>query len=399
MVNKKAMTRAKEPIKIWAKPLKNGNKALYLRRYIAHTQSKGYVYEKLDGLFLIDDKKGKDKSAKERNNQALQVASLMKCERIKEYMNEKVGIKKKAVRDMPLKDWMQTYAERKSAQGQSGSNAATIHNTMLHLIIYKGETVKMSQLDKTFCEGFVTYLANAMTIGFEIPKRGQHHQKKLAKGTARLYFNSFVTALNEAVREGIISENPNRLLKKEEKKLVCMNDSNRPHLNIEEIKTLIRTPCKNAAVKKAFLFACFCGLRVSDVKTLKWSDIRKETDGICISKKMIKTKQVVTIPLSENALAWMPSKGNAKLDDLVFCLPSYFTINYQIKQWAKEAGLEKNITFHVARHTFATALLTMGADLYTTSKLLGHQNIKTTQVYAEVVNKKKVETVNLLDKI
>lgn len=359
MVNKKTMTRAKEPIKIWAKPLKNGNKALYLRRYIAHTQSKGYVYEKLDGLFLIDDKKGKDKSAKERNNQALQVASLMKCERIKEYMNEKVGIKKKAVRDMPLKDWMQTYAERKSAQGQSGSNAATIHNTMLHLIIYKGETVKMSQLDKTFCEGFVTYLANAMTIGFEIPKRGQHHQKKL----------------------------------------VCKNDSNRPHLNIEEIKTLIRTPCKNAAVKKAFLFACFCGLRVSDVKTLKWSDIRKETDGICISKKMIKTKQVVTIPLSENALAWMPSKGNAKLDDLVFCLPSYFTINYQIKQWAKEAGLEKNITFHVARHTFATALLTMGADLYTTSKLLGHQNIKTTQVYAEVVNKKKVETVNLLDKI
>lgn len=156
--------------------------------------------------------------------------------------------------------------------------------------------------------------------------------------------------MNEAVREGIISENPNRLLKKEEKKLVCKNDSNRPHLNFEEIKTLIRTPCKNAAVKKAFLFACFCGLRVSDIKTLKWSDIRKETDGICISKKMIKTKQVVTIPLSENALAWMPSKGNAKLDDLVFCLPSYFTINYQIKQWAKEAGLEKNITFHCLSH-------------------------------------------------
>ena len=393
------MEKVKEPIKIWAKPLRNGNKALYLRRYIAGSHSKGYVYEKLDGLFLIDDKKGKDKIAKERNNNALQIATLIKCERIKEYMNGMVGIKKKTLRDMALKDWMLTYAERKKAQGQSGSNAATIRNTMLHLIIYKGETVKMSQLDKTFCEGFVTYLANAMTIGFEIPKRGQHHQKKLAKGTARLYFNSFVTALNEAVREGIISENPNRLLKKEEKKLVCKNDSNRPHLNIEEIKTLIRTPCKNAAVKKAFLFACFCGLRVSDVKTLKWSDIRKETDGICISKKMIKTKQVVTIPLSENALAWMPNKGNAKLDDLVFCLPSYFTINYQIKQWAKEAGLEKNITFHVARHTFATTLLTMGADLYTTSKLLGHQNIKTTQVYAEVVNKKKVETVNLLDKI
>lgn len=172
------MEKVKEPIKIWAKPLRNGNKALYLRRYIAGSHSKGYVYEKLDGLFLIDDKKGKDKNAKERNNNALQIAAIIKCERIKEYMNGMVGIKKKALRDMALKDWMLTYAERKKAQGQSGSNAATIRNTMLHLIIYKGESVRMSQLDKAYCEGFVIYLANAMTIGFDKPKRGQHHQKK-----------------------------------------------------------------------------------------------------------------------------------------------------------------------------------------------------------------------------
>ena len=162
---------------------------------------------------------------------------------------------------------------------------------------------------------------------------------------------------------------------------------------------MINTPCKNTSVKEAFLFACFCGLRISDIKTLKWSDVKQETDGICICKKMIKTKQIVMVPLSENALVWMPNKGIAKMEDFVFCLPSYFTINSQVKQWAKSAGLEKKITFHTSRHTFATTLLTMGADLYTTSKLLGHQNIKTTQVYAEIVNKKKIETVNLLDKI
>lgn len=133
--------------------------------------------------------------------------------------------------------------------------------------------------------------------------------------------------------------------------------------------------------------------------TLKWSDVKKETEGICISKKMIKTKQVVTVPLSGSALAWMPSKGNAKPEDFVFKLPSYISVNCQIKQWAKTAGLEKKTTFHTARHTFATTLLTMGADLYTTSKLLGHQNIKTTQVYAEIVNKKKIETIHLLDRI
>ena len=188
-------------------------------------------------------------------------------------------------------------------------------------------------------------------------------------------------------------------MKKEEKKLICKSDNSRTHLSIEEIKTLINTPCKNTSVKEAFLFACFCGLRISDIKTLKWSDVKQETDGICICKKMIKTKQIVMVPLSENALVWMPNKGIAKMEDFVFCLPSYFTINSQVKQWAKNAGLEKKITFHCSRHTFATTLLTMGADLYTTSKLLGHQNIKTTQVYAEIVNKKKIETVNLLDKI
>ena len=115
-----------------------------------------------------------------------------------------------------------------------------------------------------------------MTIGFDKPKRGQHHQKKLAQGTARLYFNTFVTALNEAVREGIIAENPTRLLKKEEKKIICKNNSSRTHLSVEEVKTLINTPCKNTSVKEAFLFACFCGLRIEKPRKMKAASIVNE---------------------------------------------------------------------------------------------------------------------------
>lgn len=96
----------------------------------------GYVYEKLDGLFLIDDKKGKNKIAKERNNNALQIAALIKCERIKEYMNGMVGIKKKALRDMALKDWMLTYAERKKRKGKVEAmllQSATLCYTLLYI--------------------------------------------------------------------------------------------------------------------------------------------------------------------------------------------------------------------------------------------------------------------------
>jgi integrase len=354
----------------------------------------------LKGLLLVDDKRGSDKEAKAKNEATLRTAMLIRCERIREWSMSHGNYQREMVtKDMLLKDWMLLYADQKRQQGQSGSHAANIQHTLLHLIRYKGENIRMAQLDKVYCEGLVQYLAHAKTIGTDVPKRGEHHEKDLAKGTARLYYNTFVTALNEAVREGIIPENPTKLLKKEEKKLIGQGESRRCYLSIEEIRLLMATPCKDETVKQAFLFACFCGLRISDVRTLRWADIGKGTEGYYISKLMVKTRHVVTVPLSENALSWMPARGQARADDKVFELPSFFSVNYRLKQWAREAGIDKPVTFHVSRHTFATTLLTMGVDLYTTSKLLGHQNIITTQVYAEIVNRKKVEAVNLLDQI
>lgn len=400
MAKKRTKTKAKEPIKIWVKPLKSGNKAIYLRTYQAGSKGRGYTYERLKGLVLVDDKRGSDKEAKAKNEATLRTAMLIRCERIKEWSMSHGNYQREMVtKDMLLKDWMLLYADQKRQQGQSGSHAANIQHALLHLIRYKGENIRMAQLDKVYCEGLVQYLAHAKTIGTDVPKRGEHHEKNLAKGTARLYYNTFVTALNEAVREGIIPENPTILLKKEEKKLIGQGESRRCYLSIEEIRLLMATPCKDETVKQAFLFACFCGLRISDVRTLRWADIGKGTEGYYISKLMVKTRHVVTVPLSENALSWMPARGQARADNKVFELPSFFSVNYRLKQWAREAGIDKSVTFHVSRHTFATTLLTMGVDLYTTSKLLGHQNIITTQVYAEIVNRKKVEAVNLLDQI
>ena len=372
MAKKRTKTKAKEPIKIWVKPLKNGNKAIYLRTYQAGSKGRGYTYERLKGLLLVDDKRGSDKEAKAKNEATLRTAMLIRCERIREWSMSHGNYQREMVtKDMLLKDWMLLYADQKRQQGQSGSHAVNIQHALLHLIRYKGENIRMAQLDKVYCEGLVQYLAHAKTIGTDVPKRGEHHEKDLAKGTARLYYNTFVTALNEAVREGIIPENPTKLLKKEEKKLIGQGESRRCYLSIEEIRLLMATPCKDETVKQAFLFACFCGLRISDVRTLRWADIGKGTEGYYISKLMVKTRHVVTVPLSENALSWMPARGQAR---------------------AREAGIDKPVTFHVSRHTFATTLFTMGVDLYTTSKLLGHQNIITTQVYAEIVNRASANT-------
>lgn len=398
MGRRKTIVKAKEPIRLRFKKLKNGNKSIYLMAYDA---SKGvnncYSYEHL-GLYLVPEV---DEAARILNKNTMNAANAIKAQRLIDYANGKAGIKKPDKgKKILLMDWMKLYAAKKEKLGQSKSNAVTIKNVMLHLVKYKGDKITMDRVDKAFCEGFVLYLVNGKTIGTRKPKKsGEHKEKPIANSTARLYFNTFVTALNEAVRDGIIGRNPANQLKKEEKKPLNRSGNDRGYLEIDEVKKLMNTPCNDEQIKMAFLFACFCGLRLSDIKDLKWKDIKSGEDGTVVSKIQVKTQQSIIVPLSANALEWLPDRGEAKGEDLVFTLPSHFSINRSVKKWARDAEIEKNVTFHLSRHTFATTLLTLGADIYTTSKLMGHKNLRTTQIYAEVVNKKKVEAVNLMDKV
>lgn len=398
MGRRKTIVKAKEPIRLRFKKLKNGNKSIYLMAYDA---SKGvnncYSYEHL-GLYLVPEV---DEAARILNKNTMNAANAIKAQRLIDYANGKAGIKKPDKgKKILLIDWMKLYAAKKEQLGQSKSNAVTIKNVMLHLVKYKGDKITMDRVDKTFCEGFVLYLVNGKTIGTRNPeKSGEHKEKPIANSTARLYFNTFVTALNEAVRDGIIGRNPANQLKKEEKKPLNRSGNDRGYLEIDEVKKLMNTPCNDEQTKMAFLFACFCGLRLSDIKDLKWKDIKSGEDGTVVSKIQVKTQQSIIVPLSANALEWLPDRGDSKGEDFVFTLPSHFSINRSVKKWARDAEIEKNVTFHLSRHTFATTLLTLGADIYTTSKLMGHKNLRTTQIYAEVVNKKKVEAVNLMDKV
>ena len=330
-------------------------------------------------------------------------AEKLRTQREEEILNNSLGditAKSERYKDMPLLDYMDQFMAWKKAKGQSKSIAITINNLILHLQAFRGEEVTMEEVDKKFCNDFIDYLANAKAFGRNKVNRETHERKPLAKSTAKLYYDTFVCALNKAAREGIIVNNPANLIDREDKNPIKPKGNERDYLTADEVKKLIKTPYCNQEVKTSFLFGCFCGLRISDVRALKWSNVHQDGKRKFISITMKKTGQTIIVPLSKNALKWMPERGDSKDSDLVFPkLPHNNTINFDLKGWMKRAGIEKRVCFHVSRHTFATLTLESGADIAEVSSLLGHKNIRTTQIYAKVVDRKKIEAMNKLDKM
>ena len=219
--------------------------------------------------------------------------------------------------------------------------------------------------------------------------------KPVSKFTAQNYYRVLNGALNAAVRADVIRLNPFTKIGNSDK--IHRPESKREYMTIEELRALIATPMKSEAVKQAYLFSCFCGLRISDIIGLKWGNVYVDNGQYRLEVVMQKTKEPIYLPLSPEALRWMPERGEKSAEDAVFDLPSTTYINILLKPWARAAGIDKRFSFHTARHTFATMMLTLGADLYTTSKLLGHTDVKMTQVYAKIINRKKDEAVNLVN--
>ena len=160
---------------------------------------------------------------------------------------------------------------------------------------------------------------------------------------------------------------------------------------------MVHTPFYNILLRKAFLFSCFCGLRHCDIIALRWEDIRYDENGnALLSIIQKKTKEAISLPLCSEAIKHLPDRGNAPETEKVFAgLVSLGRSNVILHKWVEQAGISKHVTFHTARHTHATMMLTLGVDLYTVSKLLGHTNIQTTQIYAKLVDESKKKAIDL----
>jgi integrase len=184
----------------------------------------------------------------------------------------------------------------------------------------------------------------------------------------------------------MIRENINDFLDR-----IDYSDVKKDYLTKEELGKLVVTPCEIPVLKAASLFSCLTGLRISDILKLDWKEIVPASDGgYCLRLRTEKTETETTLPISNEALELCGKRGTGK----VFRKLERSMVQHPLKKWIKQAGIEKHITFHCFRHTFATLRIAMGTDIFTVSKMLTHKNVSTTQIYAELVNEKKRESAN-----
>lgn len=294
---------------------------------------------------------------------------------------------KAAIRSkMLLVDWLRHYSQNKKETGRSDSFGKNIDKTIIRLVQYRGDKVTIGEVDREYCEGFLVHLATATK-----------NEQPLAKSTQAHYFKLFRMALTKAVKEQIITHNP--ALDVDKSKRPRVPASKREYLDVDEVKKLIGTDSPHPNVKNAYLFSCFCGLRHSDICNLKWGDIVNRGGREYIDIRMKKTDLPLSVPLSDEARIWLPLRGESKNADYIFHLPSLVQVNNILRTWATKAGISKHLSFHTSRHTFATLGLTAGVDIYTVSKLLGHTNVKTTQIYGKIIDKKKEEAAYQISKL
>ena len=169
----------------------------------------------------------------------------------------------------------------------------------------------------------------------------------------------------------------------------------RETLTLEEAELLAQTPCENEVLKRAFFFAILTGIRLCDIHELTWGEIQKTSTGWRVDFTQRKTHVVDYLPINEQAYSLCGEPGEH--DQQIFAgLTDSSWISRPLKKWIAASGIKKHITFHCSRHTFATLQLENGTDIFVVKGMLGHTNVKTTQIYAHIVDKSKRNAAEVL---
>lgn len=360
------------------KPISKGRLSLYLDFYPAIQNQETGKSTRREFLNLYVFKKPNNPFEKQHNQENYRIAnqiwqqrqnSVNKPEIYDQF--EKEQLRQTELADRDFLEYFKTLVKKRKGKTFYGWDSARIY-----LENYSGGSIKFGSLTESWIESFKEHL---------LTSNSQRTKKTpLSHNSAVSYFSKVKAALKQAYKDGLIQTDLNSKVS-----AVKPDETKREYLTLKELNQLAKTPCNDPLMKKAALFSALTGLRFSDIQKLTWGELTHDPEqGYFINFKQKKTGGVEVLPISDQAYSILGQPRER--DQTVFVDLHYSASNNRhVAQWIGAAGITKYITFHNFRHTYATLQLTGGTDIYTVSKMLGHKDLKTTQIYAKVVDQAK----------
>lgn len=326
------------------------------------------------GMYIYG--KAKSPVDKLRNKETLELADHIRAQRQLEIQRGDYGFLSDKKKKADFVAYFRTLAEKRK-----GSNSDNWQSCLNFLIDFTGGSLLFSNLTEHVGNDFKEFLQTA--------KSKRSTKTGLSANSVVSYFTKFKVALKQAYKEGYLETDINaRLLNPRPE------ETQREYLTLDELNKLAKTDCTLPLLKEAALFSALSGLRFSDIEKLVWSEVQhSKENGYYIQFRQQKTKGVETLPIPEQAYKLLGERkehDKKVFDGLIYSAH----MNNHLVRWTAKAGITKHITFHSFRHTYATLQITLGTDLYTVQKMLGHKHSKTTQVYAKIIDQKKQEAAN-----
>lgn len=387
MNKKKTAPATEQLVKLRKRLLPSGNTVLFLD----YIQNDERIRESL-GLTLLG---AKTVDAKERNKATMIKAENLRLKKERELLMGKQVRENQGPSTLFL-PYYRAMVEDRHGNPDTQGNWGNWRSCLRYLEVYCTENTTFADITPKWVQGFKNYLDQVEKDTHKLPSKASKNKfNGLSQSSKVSYFNKLKACLNKAFKEHVIDYNPADAVQG-----FRVPDTERQYLTIEEVRSLMTTDCKYPQLKRAFLFGCLTGLRKSDILKLTWGEVQKFGPYTRLVFKQKKTGGQEYLDIPEAAVEYLGERGDAKAGDLVFRTFKYSAeTSLELRRWALMAGITKDFTFHCSRHTFAVLLLNSGTDIYTVSKLLGHRELATTQIYAHLIDQKKQDAVSRISNL
>ena len=366
------------------KLVKNGTEySLYLEYQMGYNRDNGTSIRKKESLSLYVMVAPRTSIQRQQVKETIELARKIRFEREQQFLENREGYRLKKDKGINFLDYYQSYI--------SSYTKKDIRMIQIAYNRFKDFLAEYHPLMQDFIKPDA--ITHEMMIKF-----AEYLQTRSVGEGAKSILQRFKKVVRASIDQGIMAKDPCKGVR-------CVVDDQmltKDVLSQEEVQLLINThyQFEKENVRNAFIFCLYTGMRFCDVKDLRYSSIDYANKLLRFEQDKIKghsARSWVTIPLNDGLirLVGKPDEGETR-ESLIFNLPSYESCCKSVKRWVKRAGIEKHISWHCARHSFAVNILNNGANIKTVASLLGHSGLKHTEKYTRAVDKLKEDAINSL---